>query len=396
MKPIITSVLQTDTYKLTMANAVAHLYPYAEVRYEWINRGGTPFSSEMAARISDQVDMMEDLKLTATERCFLENATPFLPPTFLDILSRDKLFDRRHVCVEFHDGELRIQIEGPWYRTIFWEVPLMAIISEVYFKDAEIMPLSEVLSVATKKGMQLRAANAYFSDFGTRRRVSQKVHKEVLFGLLGGAGKHLIGTSNVRFAMEFGLRPIGTQAHEWFSYHAAQYGYSMANSMALGRWVDVYSGKLGIALTDTFSTASFWPIFGSFYARLFDGVRHDSGDAFAFGEKAIGHYQKLGINPMEKTIVFSDGLNVKLACALQKHFFGRIKIVFGIGTHFTNDVGVKPLNMVIKMVAAKPKNTWIQAIKLSDVAGKETGDPSTISLCKQILGRELAESMASE
>jgi len=186
-------------------------------------------------------------------------------------------------------------------------------------------------------------------------------------------------------AQKFGIKCVGTHAHEFFSAHAAMYGYRSANRISLEKWSEVYQGFLGIALTDTFTTKNFWENFGSYHAKLFDGVRHDSGDPFKFGEDAINHYESLGIDPKTKSIVFSDGLNVDKAIQIQEMFNGRIRLSFGIGTHFTNDVGPKALNMVIKLVEVLVNGKWIPSIKLSDDKGKNTGDKREIELALGIL-----------
>ena len=186
------------------------------------------------------------------------------------------------------------------------------------------------------------------------------------------------------------MRPIGTQAHEWFMFHGAKYGYQEANHLAMKNWVDVYHGNLGIALTDTFGTDSFFKAFGSKYSKLFDGVRHDSGSPEEFAVKAFEHYKNMGIDPKSKTIVFSDGLNVDKAIELNSLCYDLgIGCSFGIGTNFTNDIidGIKPLNIVIKMTDCKPygESNWLPTVKLSDVSGKHTGKTEEIELCKKTL-----------
>jgi len=194
-----------------------------------------------------------------------------------------------------------------------------------------------------------------------------------------------MGTSNVYMAMKFGIKPIGTHAHEWFMFNAANFGYKMANKMSLDGWSDVYKGDLGIALTDTFTSDVFFKIFDKKMARLFDGVRHDSGDPFDFAEKAIKHYEKLGIDPKTKAIIFSDALDINKALEIQDRFSRKVMVRFGIGTHFTNDVGVIPLKIVIKMTKAKINGEWIDTIKLSDEQGKETGSLSETRKAKEAL-----------
>jgi len=380
------SILDNDLYKFTQQNAVIQLYPNANVRYSFFNRGGTTFPDLFAEKLRGEVNQMQKIHgLTTDQIKWLKEKCPFLPNPYIDFLAGYK-YDPREVIISQIGGDLFITIEGPWYRTILWEVPLMALISEMYFRETVGEPPNqEYATVAKKKGKELEQIKAYFADFGTRRRFSFDVHYNVVNMLK--SSKTFIGTSNVALAMLMDVKPIGTEAHEFIMFHAAKYGFSMANSISLGRWVDVYHGDLGIALTDTFTTDDFYRSFDMMYAKLFDGVRHDSGDAIIFAKKTIDHYNKLGIDPLSKTIIFSDGLNVEEVKRIHEFCNGKIKDGYGIGTNFSNDVGVTPLNMVIKMTAAQPngKGAWINTCKLSDVLGKHTGNNETINLCKTTL-----------
>ena len=258
----------------------------------------------------------------------------------------------------------------------------MAIISELYFKltgkKAEITRRNDTYKADQFGQMTL-------ADFGTRRRYSHD-NQERIVKIFKENCPGFIGTSNVYFAMKYGLKPIGTQAHEWFQAHSAMFGYRMANRMAMDKWVEVFRGDLGIALSDTFTTDVFYQDFDMKLAKLFDGVRQDSGDPFQFIHKTLAHYEKLGIDPKSKTIVFSDGLDVETAIEIDNHAYGKIKTAYGVGTNLTNDVGVEPLNMVIKMISAKPENEdWHHCIKLSDSVGKHTGDKKEIEVAKYVL-----------
>jgi nicotinate phosphoribosyltransferase len=199
-------------------------------------------------------------------------------------------------------------------------------------------------------------------------------------------GKAFVGSSNVHFAMINSVKPIGTHAHEWFMFHAAKYGFKMANSTGLDDWVKVYRGDLGIALSDTYTTKVFYTKFDRMFAKLFDGVRHDSGDAIQFAEQTILHYRGLGIDPLSKTIIFSDALNYEKVLRIADYCREKIGMSFGIGTNLTNDVGLKPMNIVIKMTEAFPDGDgWTPVVKLSDEKGKYTGDETRIQLAKSIL-----------
>jgi len=395
MDQIIKSVLDDDMYKVTMQNAVVAQYPNAIARYQFINRGKTKFPQGFASLLREQVDLCNNLSMTMDEKEFISRKCYFLHPPFIDFLYGFK-FNPSEVSIFQVDDDLEISIEGPWYSAIRWEVVLMAMISELYFKVSKniILTAPNLLDTPTQVGenailklTKLKDANIKYADFGTRRRFSYNVQNKVVETFKKYGGNLFSGTSNIHLAMINDITPIGTQAHEWFSFHGAKYGFKMANTSAMGKWVDTYHGNLGIVLPDTFGTSNFWKSFDSFYARLFDGVRHDSGDPIKFGENTISHYNNLRIDPRGKTIVFSDGITTDEAVRIQKYFKDRIKISFGIGTHFTNDVGALPLNMVIKMIQCKPdKNSdWLHTIKLSDVQGKHTGDPETVALCKKTL-----------
>ena len=386
MSPIITSILDNDSYKIFMMNAVSKLYPDARVRYRFINRGGTTFPKYFDGLLQDELNQMEDLYLTDDEFAFLKASCPFLDDVYLDLL-RGYRYDADEVEVSMHkDGHLYVDIEGPWYRTILWEVPLMAMISELYVpKHQEPYHDTYRRRLTVSKARFMLKHNMQFTDFGTRRRASKSNHEEVIKDLLS-VHNTLIGSSNVKIAMDNGIKPMGTQAHEWIMWHAAKYGFTMANNVSLGRWVDVYGGNLGIALTDTFGSADFFKNFDLMYSKLYDGIRHDSGCPFEFGYTALSHYGRLGIDPKSKTLVFSDGLTCQHAHEIHKAFSKFINVSFGIGTHLTNNVGTTPLNIVVKMTEALIKDKWVPTIKLSDVEGKETGDPAMIDLAKRTLG----------
>jgi len=386
---MIHSILDSDLYKFSMQQAVTKLYPRAEVKYQFINRGNTYIPQEVAEDLADTLHDMEQLSLTGDEENFLREKLYFFDPVYIDFLKGYR-YNSDEVKIWWDDGKLSIDIEGYWYRTILWEVPIMALMSELYFKhtgkDIDNIDWDVVDHITEVKALKFDDLGVKVADFGTRRRHSYESQDRLV--KLFKDWTFFVGTSNVHFANIYDLMPIGTQAHEWFMFHAAKYGFHQANSVALGRWVDVYNGQLGIALTDTFTTKNFFESFDTMYTKLFDGVRHDSGDPIEFGERAIAHYEKLGISPQDKTIVFSDGLDFDEVKKIHLRFQGRIKLSYGIGTNLTNDIpGITPLNMVIKMVAAKPYGKgWIHTIKLSDAEGKHTGDKKTLELAKQILG----------
>ena len=385
---IIKSILDNDLYKFTQQQAVVELFQRECVTYGFINRGKTAFPDGFDLSLRQELKKMELLSLQESEADFLtKKCGGYLKPTYIDLLKSYR-YDSSEIKITQNGAELRLTVSGYWYKTILWEVPLLALISELYFQKTgePIHRREERLKNNVEKGTKFYENEVKVADFGTRRRYSYANHLEVVQDLLSVSDNRtpfMVGTSNVHIAMVTGIKPLGTHAHEWISGIAALKGYSYANKNMMDDWVKVYQGELGIALADTFGLDAFLKDFNTFYAKLFDGVRHDSGNPFEFAEKIVGHYKHLGIDPISKTIVFSDGLNVDLAIELKKHCNDiGIKCSFGIGTHFTNDVGIKALNIVIKMVSINNKHV----VKLSEVPAKHTGDLETIALAKSIVG----------
>lgn len=382
------SILDNDFYKFTMQFAVVKLYPDTLAKYEFINRGKHEFPNGFAEALKERIRQMSELRLTAEEKAYLRTTCPYLSPAYLDFLQGYQ-YDPSEVEISQNGNDLSVEIHGHWYRTILWEVPILSLISELYYQMTNQQRDSDELVVEAVKQKAFSYQNdlaVNIAEFGTRRRHSYEVHKLVVEALKEYGRNSYVGTSNVHFAMTTGVKPIGTHAHEWFMYHGARFGFKIANGVSLDRWVNVYHGDLGIALTDTYTTDVFFTQFNKKLAKLFDGVRHDSGDPVDFAEKTIKHYEKLGINPLHKTIIFSDGLNLEKVKTITEATNGKIGISFGIGTNLTNDVGLKPMNIVLKLVSiAEPDLPWTNVVKLSDEKGKHTGDPKMIRLAKEIL-----------
>ncbi len=381
------SLLDNDFYKFTMQHAVINLFPKAKARYKFINRGKHAFPPGFAEALRQSVQAMSALRLTREEKEYLQLTCPYLDPTYLDFL-QGYWYNPEEVIIEQHQEELCIRIEGYWYRTILWEVPLLSLVSELYYKLTDLARNSdqEVINVTREKIEKYAEIGVTVAEFGTRRRHSYKVHQLVMQALKEYGGNSFVGSSNVHLAMVNGVKPIGTHAHEWFMFHAAKYGFKVANSLGLEHWVDVYRGDLGIALSDTYTTDAFYNQFDKKFAKLFDGVRHDSADSIEFAKKTINHYQKFGIDPLSKTIIFSDALNYDKVTRIADYCRGKIGMSFGIGTNLTNDVGLQPMNIVIKMAEAFPEgDEWIHVVKLSDEKAKYTGDEKMIYLAKTIL-----------
>jgi len=384
---MIKSILDTDLYKLTLGAAVAEHYPRVEVEYEFINRNITIFPAGFDQQLRKAVDAMQDLYLTSDEENFLRERCYYLKPNYIDML-RGYRFDPKQVNIRQVAGELFVTVKGPWYLTIYWEVPLLAMISELYFKmmnqsPVEIAPESNELNWKSKSKYKFRLmsdAGCVVSDFGTRRRHSFSVHNFVINIMKDY--KCCSGTSNIHLAHKYNLTPIGTMAHEFIMAHACMYGYRRATLESLKAWVKTYKGELGIALPDTFTAEVFLRDFNTMHAKLFDGVRHDSGDWKWFTNLMIEHWKGLRIDPSTKIIVYSDGLTAEKAVEIQQYTRGKIIPRFGIGTHISNDVGRTPLNIVIKLTKCDGRSS----VKLSDSPGKVLGDPEAVSHCKYSLG----------
>lgn len=393
---MIESILDNDLYKFSMQNAVVKLFPRARASFAFINRKNRQFPKGFDKELRRWVQNLSTISLRDEEaEYFMDTNGSFIDTAYIDYL-RGFRFDPSDVGIFQNGGDLEVNYEGYWHRKILWEVVLMASISEIYFKmtGEPIYSRNERQANNHEKAKLIALNNLPVADFGTRRRYSFENHYEVIGDLKTFAGKPLlVGTSNVYMAKAHGIKAIGTHAHEWFQYHAAAYGFKMSTEMALENWVKVYLGELGIALTDTITTDVFLKSFGKKYAKLFDGPRHDSNSPYVWGDKLTKHYMNLNIDPSTKTLVFTDGLDITTACAIKKYFDAGgankqpIRSSYGIGTHLTNDVGVEPLNIVIKMMEAKPNDNfeWTPTIKLSDSPGKHTGDKNMIRLAKELL-----------
>jgi len=370
-----------------MQYAVIKLFPHAKARYQFINRGQHQFPIGFSDRLKEAISRLAELQLTPEEKLFFAKICPYIDPTYFDFLQGYR-YDPREVKIQQHGSHLAVHIDGYWYRTILWEVPIMALICQLYYEMTGLQRGNneEVVNIVRRKMDKYDKLDITIADFGTRRRYSYEVHDLVIQTLKNHPSPTFIGTSNVHFAMKYNTRPIGTHAHEWFMFHAAKYGYKMANLLGLEHWAEVYRGDLGIALSDTYTTDVFFKQFDKKIAKLFDGVRHDSGDPIEFAQKTIDHYSSKGIDPLSKTIIFSDGLDYDKVEKISYFCKGKIGYSFGIGTDFTNDVGVPRMNIVLKMTETLPEEgEWTPVIKLSDEAIKHTGDPEEIEMAIKYL-----------
>jgi nicotinate phosphoribosyltransferase len=360
---MITSLLDTDLYKLTMANAIFEKFPNYQVKYEFFCRNEQHWTQEMFEVLQERINTWCTLTFKRREIDYLINLC-FFKPAFIEFLRLYKP-NPGYVHAWLEGDQLHLTIRGPWYMTVFYEVPLLAIINETYFyfQPDRVQGRERLEAKADKLSS---AYDIKFADFGTRRRYSKWWHREVLERLMECSG--LVGTSNVMFAMEFDIKPIGTMAHEWIMAGAGRPDCSFVESQKamLQTWTDVYRGDLGIALTDTYGMDKFERDFDPYFAKLYDGIRHDSGDPVEWFYRAKDMYSRMGIDPLTKQFVFSDGLTTDRAKELNEHF-REYNVSFGIGTHFTNDFeNLTPLSIVIKMTECNGHPT----IKISDEPAK--------------------------
>ncbi len=388
---IIQSVLDTDLYKFTTSYAYSKLYPRAYGQFRFIDRGKTIYPQGFADELKKELQEMTKLALTKDEANFLSRELPYLPPTYIDFV-RGFRFDPEEVQVEQDaEGHLSIVAEGLLYRVTLWETPLLALVSELYYKMLGAEPDMEYTErTIINKARKLAEHEITFSMFGMRRRFSAAIEDRVTELLKEHAAGNLFGTSNVYYAYKHGLRVSGTHPHEWIQFHGAMFGYKMANYMAMEDWINVYDGDLGTVLTDTYTTDVFMRNFSKKHAMLFTSLRHDSGDPLQFTEKVIARYRELRVDPTIKYIIFSDSLDPERAIEIANYCKGRIGASFGIGTNFSNDVGngIRPMNIVMKLWKCKmtEKERWHPCVKLSDVDGKHTGEPEEIELAQRTLG----------
>jgi len=374
---IISSLLDTDLYKFTMMQVVLHQFPGAEVEYRFKCRNAAnlaPYVTE----IREEIRGLCSLRFQDAELAYLK-AMRFIKSDFIDFLGLFRLNEKYVSVTALSSGEIEVSIKGPWLHTILFEIPVLAIINEVYFRNTQKQPdLVEGRARLTTKIAQLQADDMQalkIADYGTRRRFGKAWHEEVLRTLstkLGtGTSGQFAGTSNVLFAMKLGLTPLGTMAHEYLQACQAL-GPRLRDSQVFGfeSWAKEYRGDLGIALSDVYGMSAFLRDFDMYFCKLFDGARHDSGDPFLWGERMIAHYNKNRVDPKTKTLIFSDGLTVPSTIELYRQFKGRCQLAFGIGTNLTNDLGYQPLQIVIKMIRCNGQ----PVAKLSDTPSKNMCD----------------------
>ena len=390
---VITSLLDTDLYKFTMMQAVLHQFPGAQVSYKFKCRTTGVKLAPYVDEIRAEIRSLCKLQFTEQELDWMR-ALRFIKSDFVDFLGLFRLNEKYIDVVALPNGEIDIRIQGPWLHTILFEIPVLAIVNEVYFRNTQPVPdYVEGRQRLDTKIAQLQEADLgdlKIADYGSRRRFSKAWHEEVLRVLtsrLGsGATGRFAGTSNSLFAMKLGLTPLGTMAHEYLQACQAL-GPRLRDSQVFGfeTWAREYRGDLGIALSDVYGIEPFLRDFDMYFCKLFDGARHDSGDPFTWGERMIEHYKSNRVDPLTKTLIFSDGLTVPSTIELYQRFRGRCQLAFGIGTNLTNDLGYEPLQIVIKMVECNGQ----PVAKLSDTPSKNMcEDTNYLAYLRQVFDIE--------
>ena len=393
---IIRSILENDLYKFSMSHYYQVHYPNAWGEFTFHDRNDTEYDEEFVEALNQEFASLATLSLQPSEFDWATKCINYIPQCFWEWLRQFRFEPSKIKTWLDQKHHLHIEVADAMYKVTFYEIPILAIVSELYHRHiGDEYQNRESLAAAMTPRMERKVAiaakhNLYFADFGMRRRFST-LAEEVAIEYMREHCPTFTGTSTVAFAMKYNLRPIGTMAHECFMFQAAVHTPKEANYEVMERWVDVYDGNLGTVLTDTYTVDAFLRNFSMKLAKLYDGVRHDSGDPKLFGDKIIKKYESYGIDPLSKTIVFSDGLDFESAAEIKEYFAGRIKVTFGIGTNLTCDIeGVRPMNIVMKLKRCRinERQPIYGCVKLSDVAGKAIGTKADIANYKYQLGIE--------
>lgn len=390
MRQIITHFTDDDLYKMSMCCAVIDNFPRAQVKYEFVDRNHTVYPEGFADELNRQIAALEEVVITDEEVDFMRRKCYFIPDWFYRYL-RGYRFSRHWVRAwQDDEGYLHIEFEGNWSDTILLEVKVLAIISELYYimtGQTDKLDYEVCYKKSYAKAERLLDAGCIYSDFGTRRRASLEAEDTVVRAMKDCQNSRewpgrFVGTSNVYLAMKHDLLPVGTMAHEFICAIGGMYGPQMANNIAMNAWRNTFRGALGTYLYDSFGWDIFSMNFSEDFANLFKGLRVDSGDNYEQLQKIVTKYKSLGIDSRSKQVIFSNALDTDRAIEIQQYAKDLCQPSFGIGTHFTNDFeGIKPMNIVIKLVAAKITESWRfynDTCKLSEDKGKHTGKPEVI------------------
>ena len=400
---IITSLLDTDLYKFTMMQVVLHQFPGAQVEYRFKCRTPDAVLAPYVDEIRAEIHALCRLSFQENELAYLRSLR-FIKSDFVDFLGLFRLNEKYIQITPLANGEIDITIQGPWLHTILFEIPVLAIVNEVYFRNPQGLPnFAQGRHRLEEKIAQLQAPGLEelkIADYGTRRRFSKAWHEEVLRVLTARLGTRnrpgsaeprplpgqFAGTSNVLYASMLGITPLGTMAHEYLQ--AAQaLGPRLRDSQvyAFESWAKEYRGDLGIALSDVYGMSAFLRDFDMYFCKLFDGARHDSGDPFAWGERLLEHYRKNRVDPRTKILIFSDSLTVPRTIELYQRFRGRCQLAFGIGTNLTNDLGDPPAHVPLQIVIKLTRCNGQPVAKLSDTPSKNMcNDEKYLAYLRQV------------
>jgi nicotinate phosphoribosyltransferase len=380
--PIITSLLDNDLYTITVGQVAFQKFPDATVEYSFINRNNTKFTEHFLAELKHQFSLMKQLKLTSYELVWLKSLDYFTDD-YLAWLNKYQ-FNPNELIIKLVDGVLTITVKGSWMRTIMWEVPILALVSELYFKLESKQKMDGWIDRIARKAQNLSSNGCLWIDFGTRRRFDFEVQQEVVRSMKSYTG--FLGTSNMMLAQQYEIQPVGTMSHQGPMAMMAKYGVKNANKQWMSHWIECYKDKLLTYLPDTFTTGVFLRDFDKESAKVWN-LRQDSGVPSEWMDTVLAHYEKLGVSTKnKKTFVFSDGLTDETYKNLSLKYRKYATIVGGIGTSISNDCGHTPLNIVVKLTRANFGQGWVDVVKLSDSKGKYTGNPEAVKLVKLELG----------
>lgn len=403
MKPIVNHFTDNDLYTFTCMYYILQKYPRAEVKYQFFDRNHTKYPKGFDALLREQLQHMQEVVITDEERAFMTRSFPFLPYWFINVFLRGYRFNPQELTISQDDeGHLSIEIEGRWWSTIMWEMPILATISELMHTlngDALKYNDAHEYEKSLKKGRQIWENGLTLGDMGTRRRFSYAHQELVLDSLIasyqsvvsetnGQCGK-FTGTSNVYFAMKKGIPCLGTMSHQCISFEEVVSGIFECNYNVMNKWSEVYDGNVGIFLYDCFGDNVFFNNLSKRMAMTFSGLRIDSGVEEEQVDKIVAKYKQLGIDPMTKQAVFSNGLNIERAVQIHKYCEGKITDSYGVGTFLTCDVtDCSPMNIVVKLIGGRitESREWHPCVKLSCDKGKTLGDKKKCDYLLSLLG----------
>lgn len=388
---MIYSILDTDLYKFSTSYAYMKMFPDAECTFTFVDRNKVKRSESFLKHYKMAMRDLGKIHMTYDEYQWCVEHIPYIPQYYWEWLTSFRYdINKMNIYLD-EDSVLHVDVTDKCWKASLYEIPCLYMVTEIQNQLAEFtgreLNMNNVLYKLANKIDFANVRNIKFSEFGTRRRYSYDVQDKVI-EYIKEHSTTCVGTSNVHFAMKYDMIPCGTHPHEWFMFHASQFGYKNANYLALENWVNVYDGALGTALTDTFTSDVFFRNFSLKQAKLFDGIRQDSGDEYEFTDKAIKFYTSRRIDPTTKTIIFSNALDFPKTELIQEYCKGKIRCAFGIGTNLTNDTGYPAENIVMKMTRARMNTSqpWYECIKISDDLGKHLGSSEEVEHAMYELG----------